>query len=500
MSDRNKRILIIEDKPDHIGTLAFPLRREGYNVHSAKNPVEGLKKIQEGCPDLILLDIMMPQEHGGRDAGRDFFRKKRHEIGDIPVIIVTARTTEVDLAVDLMKLGARDFITKPPDVPKLLASVKNVIENAELKSENIRLRAELGKYTFEDITGKSPPMQEMFELMKKVLDNDLTVLIQGESGVGKELVARALHYHGPRQNNPFCAISCPSIPEHLLESQLFGHVKGAFTGATDEKKGELELADDGTVLLDEIGEMPYTLQAKILRFLEEKEFKQVGGTKGISVDVRVIAATNADLKAKMEDGTFREDLYYRLAPFPIKVPALRERREDIPLLVNHFLKCCSRELNQQIPRVSPEAMKLLEEYHWPGNVRELRDKIKRAMILAESQTILPKDFDLTIRDIATDRTELARIRYKRIVEDGQSFERVIRNPFLSGNDLTRQDVADVINVGLGETKGNFKKLAKKFRISDDTLYNFLHGQHIKKTDGEYRPQRGCCEKHPENLD
>ncbi|MBI5750448.1 MAG: sigma-54-dependent Fis family transcriptional regulator [Nitrospinae bacterium] len=385
-------ILVIDDERSMREFLSIMLEKEGYSVVTKDNGNDALEFISKNKYDLIITDIKMPKM-----SGIDILRESMALHPNTPVIMITAfASTEV--AVEAMKLGAYDYITKPFNVDEIKIIIKNAIEKKSLFDENISLREELkGRHQFLNIVGKSERIQRVFELIKKVANSRSTVLITGESGTGKELVARAIHHNSDRKDKPFVSISCGAIPETLLESELFGHQKGAFTGADSDKKGLFEVADGGTFFLDEVSEAPPSIQAKLLRVLQEKEFKRVGGVKDIKVDVRVIAATNKNLHKLIEDGKFREDLYYRLNVIPIELPPLRERREDIPLLINHFINKYNFINKKDIKGMTLKAMEILEKYMWRGNVRELENIIERAVTLEADNNIQPDSLPDEIR-------------------------------------------------------------------------------------------------------
>jgi DNA-binding NtrC family response regulator len=311
-----------------------------------------------------------------------------------PVVVMTAFGT-VENAVEAMKLGATDFLLKPFSLDHLTAVVQKALEVRALRDENRELKEELGRrYEFDNIKGRSAPMQEIFSTISRVAPTRATVLLCGESGVGKDLIARAIHFHSPRRDRPFVKINCTALPENLMESELFGYEKGAFTGAAQSKPGKFEQADSGTVLLDEIGDVPPAIQVKLLRVLQEREFERLGSNKTLHIDVRVIAATNQDLRAALQEGAFREDLYYRLNVVPINIPPLRARRADIPFLAEHFIRAMSADNGSPAPSITDAAMKKLEEYHWPGNVRELQNVIERSLVLCSGTTLDADDIKL----------------------------------------------------------------------------------------------------------
>ena len=374
------RILIVDDEQSMRELLSILLRKEGYEVVTAENGATALKAIQREIFDLVITDLKMPQFDG-----MALLKSVKEASPDTIVIIITAFGTS-EGAERARNLGAYDYIGKPFNNDEIKLVIQNALEKRQLRKENILLKREIeSKAGFEYFIGKSEPMQRIFSLIRQVADTKSTVLITGESGTGKELVARALHTHSARKNNPFVTVNCGALPETLLESELFGYMKGAFTGAVSNKQGLFEAANGGTIFLDEISATTPALQIKLLRVLQEREFKRVGGTVEIRVDVRVLAASNSDLQMDVTKGLFREDLYYRLNVIPIHVPPLRERRDDIPLLINFFLKNISSGRDPK--KISPEAMKRLLSYRWPGNVRELENTIERLNILASGDTI-----------------------------------------------------------------------------------------------------------------
>lgn len=382
-------ILIIEDKESMAQMLKQALELEGYEVIIARDGVEGIKRIKDSRIDVVLTDLKLPKKDG-----LEVLKASREENPLVPVIVMTAYAT-IEHAVNAMKLGAYDFITKPLDIDHLSLIIKRSINNQRLLTENIllkdRLSCEAGIPT---IIGKSQKMIEVVENIKRVASTKTTVLLLGESGTGKELFARAIHYLSPRKSAPFVPINCTAIPRELLESELFGHEKGAFTGAEERKLGKFELANNGTIFLDEIGEMDMALQSKLLRTLQESEIERVGGTKPIKVDIRIIAASNKNLQDAVANNRFRDDLYYRISVFPILIPPLRERKEDIPLLIEHFVSRFNAEMNMRKKGVTEEALRVLMDYNWKGNVRELENVIERAMILSDGEWITPKEINL----------------------------------------------------------------------------------------------------------
>jgi len=376
------KILVVDDEQSMREFLDIMLKKEGYKVSLASNGEEVLKYIDKDIFDLVLLDIRMPKMDGIA-----VLKKIKSTSPETVVIMITAYAS-ADTAIKAMKEGAYDYITKPFKVDEIKLIIKNALEKKHLQKENVLLKQVVrDRYVFENIIGQSPKMLALYDLLHKVAPTKTNVLITGESGTGKELVAKAIHFNSPRKEKPFVTLNCGAIPEALLESELFGHMKGAFTDAIATKKGLFEMADEGTIFLDEISELPLMMQVKLLRVLQDREFKRVGGTEDIRVDVRIIAATNKDLERAVKEKRFREDLYYRLNVIQIKLPSLRERREDIPVLAAHFLKRYSEELNKNISRISPEALHLLLNYEYPGNVRELQNIIERAVVISRDTII-----------------------------------------------------------------------------------------------------------------
>jgi DNA-binding NtrC family response regulator len=381
-------ILIIDDEPDILLVMSANLKKEGYEVESAEDGEAALRKLENRDFDAIIVDHQMPRLTGMELLSR--LRSGQHagqSRSDIPVIVVTAYGS-IEMAVRAMKDGAYSYLTKPIQYEELSLQVKNAVERRRLSREVENLRHEVEeRYQFGNILGRNPQMQEIFQLVRTVAETDATVLIQGESGTGKELIARAIHYNSRRKDLPFVVVSCSALPETLLESELFGHEKGAFTGAIRQRIGRFELADGGTVFLDEIGEMSMPVQLKLLRVLQEREFERVGGNETVKVDVRVIAATHKDLHRAMSERLFREDLFYRLNVVPVKLPPLRERLDDIPLLAAHFLNKYTEKNRKQIISIAAEALGELMRYSYPGNVRELENIIERAVIMEKGDAL-----------------------------------------------------------------------------------------------------------------
>ncbi len=382
-------ILIVEDEEKLRRIIELHLASEGYEVHKAASAEEALPRMDRA--DLILSDLRLP----GMD-GLAMLALIRKQNPHAPVIIMTAYGT-VENAVEAMKSGAADFLLKPFSLDHLSAVVRKALEVRHLRDENQKLREELGRrYTFDNIVGRSSPMQEIFATVMRVAPTRATVLLAGESGVGKDLIARAIHFHSPRRERPLVKINCTALPENLMESELFGYEKGAFTGANVSKPGKFEQADTGTVFLDEIGDVPPSVQVKLLRVLQERELERLGSNKTRHIDVRVIAATNQDLRAALEQGTFREDLYYRLNVVPIEIPPLRERKQDIPFLAEHFVEKLAADTGSRVESITQAAIERLMTYHWPGNVRELENVIERSLVMCSGSTLDAADIKMDV--------------------------------------------------------------------------------------------------------
>ena len=381
------RIVVIDDEVNAASALCTLLKEDGYDVASAHDGASGLSLVEQTDADIVLTDLRMP----GMD-GLELLRQLKQQRPQTLVILMTAYGT-VKNAVRAMKSGAEDYLSKPLDVEELEVVLERALEKKQLLEETRQLRERVAdKYRFENILGESPDMLRAFKAIRQVAPSNASVLLLGESGTGKELFAQALHQSGPRRARPFIRVACASLPETLLESELFGHEKGSFTGAIATRAGRFEVADGGTLFLDEIGDISPTVQVKLLRFLEEREFERVGGNKTFKVDVRIVCATHRDLARKVADGTFREDLYYRLNVVEIKIPPLRERTMDVPVLAQHFLKKFSLQNGKEVRSLSDDAMALLLRQPWPGNVRQLENAIERAVVLAEEPVLIPAHF------------------------------------------------------------------------------------------------------------
>jgi DNA-binding NtrC family response regulator len=412
------QILLIDDESHNREALTLLLSHAGYQVQSAASGEEALKILQETPFEIVITDLFLPGV-----SGIDILKRVKEDSPYTNVILITGNAS-AETAVEAMKEGAFDYITKPLNFEKLKILVAKALEKSRLVAENLYLRQQLrGKYKFDRIIGNSPAMQQVFSRMEKIVHTDSTILILGESGTGKELVAKAIHFNGPRREKPFIAINCGAIPADLLESELFGHARGSFTGAVADKPGKFEAANGGTIFLDEIGTMPMHLQMKLLRVLQEHEVERVGTSKKIKLNVRVISATNANIEDEVKRGAFREDLYYRLNVIPILLPPLRERREDIALLARHFLLKSCKEMNRPLMSISPAAMQALEAYDWPGNVREMENVIERSVALTDGEIIERSDLPAGIGGI--DDESIPGLLCPRVTEDGVDMVRII---------------------------------------------------------------------------
>ncbi len=456
------RILVVDDEDIVIRSCLRILGEGGYELDSAADGLEALRKIEQAHFDILVLDIMMPKL-----GGLEVLQRVKESHPDIDVIMITG-LSEIDTAVRAMKLGAFDYLPKPFDPDELKLVVQRALERRQLLRENLDLRSEVStRYRLENIVGGSPAMQGVYRLVAKCAPTNSTVLLTGESGTGKELIARAIHYNSLRRDKPFVPVDCNALSENLLESEMFGHVKGAFTGAVASKKGLFEIADQGTLFLDEIGNLSLTTQAKLLRAIQEREFKAVGGTQVQAANFRLICATNKDLPAMVAAGTFRDDLYYRISVFPIQVPPLRERRDDIPALAFHFLRAYAAELGKQVTEFSAGAMSALVNHDWPGNVRELENAVQRAVILATDHVIrqahLGEIVDKSLRlDVDVPRTSDELKRTKKVARE-KSVESIEKSFVLEA--LRRNDWNVTRSAGeTGMQRANFQALMKKHGI------------------------------------
>jgi len=455
------RILIIDDDPAMVSVISEICHERGHQTLAFNSGQKAIENLATNAPQLVITDLKMDKV-----GGLEILRECREVLPQTPVILITAYA-KVDTALEAMKLGAYDYITKPFKVDELQLTIQRALDHQSDRREIRNLRQIVKeKYRFENIIGTSVRMQEVYNLIAKVADTDSTILIQGESGTGKELVARALHFNSVRQHQPFVAINCSALPENLLESELFGHKKGAFTGAVQDKIGLFEEAEMGTIFLDEINSMALSLQTKLLRVLQERQIRRVGDTKSIPINVRVLAATNEPLMDLTKSGTFREDLYYRLCVIPIEMPALRERLDDIPLLVSHFLAKNAAQTGTEAKKIDPKSIESLQAYRWPGNVRELENAIERACALCDEGTIQPHDLPPQVlrqagAPVSTGSTTLP---------VGRTLDDYIR-------EQERAFIDETIKVN----GANREKAAKMLGISMATLYRKLE---VKKTRSE----------------
>ncbi len=392
------RILVVDDEKSMRDLLSITLEKEGYDVLTAAGGEPAIEALHRESVDAVITDLRMPKVDG-----LQVLRVAKEVSPDTAVIVITA-VASTETAVEAMKLGAYDYITKPFKLDEVNLIVRNALEHKRLRNENLYLRRQLEtQHRFENIIGKSGVIAEVFDTIRKIADSPSTAMVTGESGTGKELVARAIHFNSFRRDKPFVSVNCGAIPEGLIESELFGHVRGAFTGAVANKVGLFSAAEGGTLFLDEIAEIPALLQVKLLRAIQVREIRRVGDTKDIKTDVRLIAASNRDLEQAVGEGTLREDLFYRLNVIPIQLPPLRERREDIPLLVAHFLQKFGKELGKDVRGVTPEAMAVLERYRWPGNIRELENVLERAIVLGAGEILGVDSLPASVRHTGPER-------------------------------------------------------------------------------------------------
>ena len=440
------RILVADDEQSMREFLDIMLKKEGYKVSLASNGEEVLKLIDKDLFDLVLLDVRMPKLDG-----IGVLKKIKITSPETIVIMITAYAS-ADTAIKAMKEGAYDYITKPFKVEEIKLIIKNALEKKNLQKENLLLKQVVrDRYRFGSIIGQSSKMLALYDLLEKIAPTKTNILVTGESGTGKELVAKAIHYNSSRKDKPFVTLNCGAIPESLIESELFGHMKGAFTDAIATKKGLFEMADEGTIFLDEISELPFLMQVKLLRILQDKEFKRVGGTDDIRVDVRIISATNKDLEEAVKEKRFREDLFYRLNVIQVKMPPLRDRKEDIPILAAHFLKKYSEELNKNILKISPEALNMLLNYEYPGNVRELQNIIERAVALGNGNELTPQHLSSYLDEQIQSKRGAIELD---IPPEGIDLEKVIE-------EIERALLLKALN----RTKGIKKKAAELLRIN-----------------------------------
>jgi two-component system NtrC family response regulator len=440
-------ILVVDDEPKQAEIFRQALEKDGYTVLTVNSGESAIRQFKLEPVDIVITDLRMPIVDG-----LELFRWIQRNNPETAVLIVTAFAT-VETAVDALKSGARDYLLKPVKLDELRLRVKNIVAELKLKLENDRLKKEVKKkYRFENIIGTSKPMQEVFAKIRKVAPTATTVLLRGESGTGKELVAQAIHSLSPRKERPFVKATCAALPEGLLESELFGHVKGAFTGAIRDREGRFEVANSGTIFLDEIGDIPSTTQVKLLRVLQERQFERVGDTQTFTVDVRVIAATNKNLEEALQKKEFREDLYYRLNVVSIYLPPLRERKEDIPALIDHFLSRLNTAVaeSKKNPKLDSATLTLITQYHWPGNIRELENAIEHALVMGNSEIILPEDLPIPVQ---SSQEQLA-AKADAVLEEGITLEEMERR---------------LIQSALLKTHNNQSRAAKALGITRRTL-------------------------------
>ncbi len=451
-------ILIVDDEKNYLLVLSAVLEEEGHEVLTAQSGPDALEILKSSDIDLVLTDMKMP----GMDGMELLERVKMHDV-DLPVIMMTAHGS-VDKPVEAMQKGAYSYILKPFDNERLVLFVRKAVSVYQVIKENRRLRSAVeSQHRYGSIIGKSKPMRDVFETIQKVAPSSATVLIEGESGTGKELVAKAIHFNSPRREGPFVAVNCSALAESLLESELFGHEKGAFTGAVASKKGRFELAHGGSLFLDEIGELSANLQVKLLRVLQEKIFERVGGVRPVAVDIRVIAATNKVLKEEMLAGRFREDLFYRLNVVHLAIPPLRERREDIRLLVNHFIEKYAAERHSTIPvkGVSQNVDRLFFDYSWPGNVRELENVIERVMILCPNEIVTREDLPKGFRSNLSNALHIDGIPANaRLYETLEMVEKAMIERALKMSDNVQSHAADLLGIG----KSGLSQKIKRYHL------------------------------------
>jgi two-component system, NtrC family, response regulator AtoC len=454
----DKLIFIVDDEASLLKMLTHWVQNQwGYNTKVFSTGTEALNNLSDN-PDLILLDIMLPDING-----LEVLAKVKQKDPSLPVIMLSAQGN-IEVALESIRMGAYDYFPKPVDKNRLEPAIRNAIKGHDLERELENLKENLQReYRFENIISADKKMQDAFRMVSKVLDNDITVLIHGESGTGKELIARAIHFNGIRKNAAFVVVNCASIPRELMESELFGHEKGSFTGAHQRKIGKFELAQGGTIFLDEIGEMEMSLQAKILRVIQQKEFERVGGNETIKTDVRIISATNRDLKQAVECKEFREDLFYRLNSFPINILPLRERKGDLVILIDHFIASANKKLNRNIKGITKSALKILYDYDWPGNVRELENTIERCIILSEGELIDTSVLPQNLRESAG---------AANIPKNGAIFTEDA--PIIPFEKLKEEAIKHALKI----TDNNIVEASKKLKIGRATFYRLMEKYNI----------------------
>jgi DNA-binding NtrC family response regulator len=450
-----RRLLIAEDEPLLRVSMADALRKEGWNVDAVEDGLKGAALFEQHLHDVVVTDLVMP-----RVSGLELLRRIKSLQPDTTVVMITAHGS-VDKAVEAMREGAADFIAKPFSMPQLLVRLDNVCSVRMLKEQNVRLQEQLeGRHSFSSIIGKCKKMQEVFELIREVADSDASVVIHGESGTGKELVAAAIHFNSGRRTKPYVRVSCASLPESLIESELFGYEKGAFTGANQRRIGRFEAASGGTLLLDEIGELPLSFQVKLLRVLQEQQIERLGSNRPVDIDVRIVSASLRPLEDEIAEGRFREDLYFRVNTVAIHLPPLRERREDIPLLAHAFLREYCRERKKEIEDFSDQALSLLDAHPWPGNVRELRNVVERAVLFCRGSRVLPEHLPANLRG-----------REERPAavppQETQSLQKAVE----------RAEI-EAIRAALVSTRGRRSDAAERLGISRKTLWEKMRAHGI----------------------
>lgn len=462
-----EKVLVVDDDENFRTLIRTPLTKEGYYVQTIESGDKAIEKIKETYFDLVLTDLVM-----GGFNGIDLLKEIKIISPETVVIMITAHAS-LQTAIEATKLGAYDYIEKPCSVEELLLKVHHGLERKRSDSELKRLKEEVGeKYEFCNIISKNSHMQEIFRVIEQISQTDITVLITGETGTGKELVARSIHFNSPRKDKPFMVVNCAALTETLLESELFGHEKGAFTGAFKQKLGRFELAEGGTVFLDEVGDIPMPTQVRLLRVLQEREFERVGGTEIIKCNIRVIGASNKQLEKLIDTGKFREDLFYRLNVFPIFLPPLRDRKDDIPLLAMHFLKKYTKEQNKQIDSISPDAINILVNYDWPGNIRELENVMERATLM-EAENVLQKvGLEKQIQSISSRKEG-------HIIDTALNYKEYMKN-------ITAEAERKYIVGLLKRCEGNIRMTAQKADLDRKTIYRKIKEYGIKRN--EYRKE------------
>lgn len=461
-------VLIVDDEKAARYGMKKILLKDNYMVYEAKDGAEALQMIKTLHPSLVLLDINMPQLDGMKTL------EMINAIHNPPLVVIVTAYGSEKIAVEAMKKGAYDYIAKPYEIDELRIIAKNACERLVLQEENARLRLEIGRLEgMGELIGQSEAMKEVFDKIEKVGTTDVTVLIQGESGSGKELVAREIHRRSKRRNEPLIIMNCAAVPETLIESELFGHEKGAFTGAAERRSGKFELANKGTIFLDEIGDMSISTQSKLLRVLQEQKFERLGGIETLTVDVRIISATHRDLEEEIEENRFREDLYYRIKVVSIKLPPLRHRKEDIPLLANRFLNHFSEKHQKRIVSLTPEAMKYLVSYDWPGNVRQLKNALESAVVLSDREILTPTDLPDEIKQPGNSTLPLKNIDYNLSFRDAKKM-------------LIEYFERDFIQKKLEECNGNISRAAEALDMHRQNLQQKIRELRITK-------ERNCHE-------